>query len=93
MYALIAGVHCVLMADNKLILDPNQIDFEHAVASLTFVFESIHSNVVAVHTKGRFTIDQYQNAVTKCKQASRSIFNFYRDALEKYEAHSVGTQP
>lgn len=92
MYALVAGVHCVLMDDNELILDPDQLDFEHAVASLTFVFESIHLNVVAAHTSGRFTIEQYHRAVIKCKHASKTIFNFYRAAIEKYAPHTIGTE-
>lgn len=92
MYALVAGVHCVLMADNELILDPDQLVFEHAVATLTFVFESINLNVVAAHTSGRFTIEQYHRAAMKCKHASQSIFNFYRAAMEKSAAHTVGTE-
>lgn len=92
MCALVAGVHCVLMADNELILDPNQLDFEQAVASLTFVFESIHLNMVASHTSGRFTIEQYHRAVMRCKHASKSIFNFYRTAMENYTTDTVGTE-
>lgn len=84
MNALVAGVHCVIMADNKLVLDPDQLISEQAVASLTFVFESIHLNVIASHTSGRFTIGQYHLALTKCKHASQTIFNFYRAAVQKY---------
>lgn len=84
MYALVAGVHCVIMADNTIVLDPDQLVSEQAVASLTFVFESIHSNVVATHTNGRFTIEQYHFAMAKCKHASKTIFNFYRAAVKKY---------
>lgn len=92
MYALFAGVHCALMADNELILDPNQLVFEHAVASLTFVFESISLNVVSIHTSGHFTIEQYNSALVKCKHASKSIFKFYREAMVKYMAHTMGTE-
>lgn len=92
MYALVAGVHCVIMADNTIVLDPDQLDSEQAVASLTFVFESIHSNVVAAHTSGRFTIDQYHFAITKCKHASKTIFEFYRAAVKKYAAQTIETK-
>lgn len=82
MNGLVAGVHSVLMADNELILDPDQLTFDKAVASLTFVFESIHSNVVAIHTSGRFTIEQYHNALVRSKYASKTIFDLYRKNLK-----------
>lgn len=88
MHALVAGIHCVLMADGTFVLDPDQLVFEQSVASLTFIFESIHLNVVSVHTTGCFTVDQYHQAMIKCKHASKTIFDFYRAAAEKYAAHS-----
>lgn len=89
MTALVAGVHCVILADNTIVLDPDQLVFGQAVASLTFVFESIHSNIIAAHTSGRFTIEQYQFAMIKSKHASKTIFNFYRAAVNKYAAHTI----
>lgn len=92
MNALVAGIHCVLMPDNKLVLDPDQLIFEQAVASLTFIFESTQLNVVATHTTGRFTIEQYHRAMIKCKHASTTIFDFYRAAVEKYAARPIETK-
>lgn len=82
MYALIAGVHCALTADNELVIDPDHSTFEKAVASMTFVFESIHLNVVAVHTSGLFTTEQYRNALMNSKFASKTVFDFYRDEFK-----------
>lgn len=87
MKSTFAGVHCVLSNDNELVLDPDQFICEHAVSSLTFVFDSIHRNVIAAHTTGRFTIGQYNDAVIKCRKASDIIFNFYREAIRKFLIH------
>lgn len=82
MYALVAGVHCAIMADNQIVIDPYQC--EQSVASLTFVFDSVNFNVITCHTSGSFTIEQYHLALAKCKHASKTIFNFYRAAVKKY---------
>lgn len=89
MKGLLAGVHCVLTTDDDLIIDPVQLVCERAVASLTLVFESVNRNVVAVHTTGRFTIGQYNDAVIKCRQASDIIFKFYREAMKKYLSYAM----
>lgn len=89
MKSLLAGVHCVITNDNELVLDPDQSICDHAVASLTFVFDSVQKNVVAAHTTGRFTIGQYNDAVTQCKHASEIVFKFYRDAIRKFMKRSV----
>lgn len=89
MKCLLAGVHCVITNDNELVLDPDQDICGNAIASLTFVFESIQKNIVAVHTTGRFTIGQYNDAVTQCRQASEIIFKFYKEAIRKFVKRSV----
>lgn len=89
MKSLLAGVHCGITVDSELILDPDQFASEHAVASLTFIFESIHGNIVAVHTTGRFTIGQYNDAVIKCRHASQIIFKFYREVIRKFATHAT----
>lgn len=89
MKSLLAGVHCAITNDNELVLDPDQLVCEHAVASLTFVFECVQRNVVAAHTTGRFTIGQYNDAVIKCRHASDIIFKFYREAIRKFATHAT----
>lgn len=88
MKSLLAGVHSAITTDGELVLDPEQSVCDHAVASLTFVFDSVEKNVVAVHTNGRFTIGQYNDAVIQCRMASEKIFQFYRDAIKKFITHS-----
>lgn len=91
MKSLLAGVHCAITKDNELVLDPDQLVCEHAIANLTFVFESVQRNVVAAHTTGRFTIGQYNDAVIKCRHASDIIFKFYREAIRKFATHATIT--
>lgn len=92
MKSLLAGVHCIITIENDLVLDPDQFVCEHAIASLTFVFESIHKNIVAVYSTGQFTIGQYNDAVIKCRHASDIIFNFYRKIIKKFATHATITK-
>lgn len=84
MKMLLAGVHSVIDKKGELILDPDQSRCDTALASFTFVFDSIEKNTVATHTTGRFTIGQYNDALTQCQQASATVFQFYRDAMKKF---------
>lgn len=82
---LLAAVHCIVSADgNDLILDPDHRQSAKSTAQLTFVFDSIEQNAVAIHTAGRYTIGQYNDALSMCRQASTSIFKFYKDAVVKF---------
>lgn len=84
MKMLLAAVHCVINEDGDLVLDPDQITSEKAQANMTFVLDSNEKNVIAAHTNGRFTIGQYNDALEQCKQASDTIFQFYREAIRKF---------
>ncbi|GLH16465.1 Exosome complex exonuclease RRP46 [Gryllus bimaculatus] len=53
-------------------------------ASLTFVFDSAKKNLVASHTSGVFSQEQYHESLLKCRQASCEIFEFYRSLVKKY---------
>lgn len=87
MKSLVAAVHCAITEAGELVLDPEQDVCDRSVANFTFVFDNVDKNVVAVHTNGRFTIEQYQSALKQCKHASDVIFKFYRDAIRKYSKH------
>lgn len=84
MKMLVAGIHCIINTDGELIIDPNQNNCENALASLTFVFDSVEQNIVATYTTGKFTIGQFNDALIQCKQASNIIFKFYREAIRKF---------
>lgn len=84
MKMLLAAVHCVITDDGDLVLDPDQITTKISQASLTFVLDSNEKNVIAAYTVGHFTIGQYNDALEQCKQASDTIFQFYREAIRKF---------
>lgn len=82
---LLAAVHCIVSADGKdLILDPDHRQCVNSTAQLTFVFDSVKQNAVAIHTAGRYSIGQYNDALAMCRQASTYIFKFYKDAVMKF---------
>lgn len=80
---LTAGVTCLLSTDGEFILDPSLED-KNTVATFTFVFENVNYNIVASHTTGAFSDEQYGEAVEKCKDGSVKIFEFYRNIVAKY---------
>lgn len=81
---LVGAVHCVVNADSDIILDPNHRQSAEAVAHFTFVFDSVHNSTVALHTSGKYTIGQYNDAQVRCKEASFLVFQFYKKAVKKF---------
>jgi len=80
---LVAAVHCIIDKDNEFIIDPNHRQSKDAKANLTFVFDSIDYNCIVTHTIGIFSIGQYNDIFLLCKEASKNIFQFYRDIVKK----------
>lgn len=81
---LIGAVHCIVDENNELILDPTLRQSAGAVAHFTFVFDSVHQSTVALHTSGKHTIGQYNDALFRCKEACRLVFEFYKEAVKKF---------
>lgn len=81
---LIGAVHCIVNQDNDIVLDPNHRQSAKAVASFTFVFDSVNKSTVAVHTSGKYTVGQYNDALAQCQQASCLVFDFYKDVVKTF---------
>lgn len=81
MKCLVAGVGCVLNENNSLIVEPSSLEYTHAKAKFEFVFESVDYKIVACHTSGYFTFDIYEEALQKCREASRNMFEFYKKLM------------
>lgn len=82
---LVAAVHCAVAADGcALHVDPDARQLADSRAQLTFVFESVSGRTVAVHTAGRHTVAQYNDAQRMCAAASRTVFAYYRVAVDKF---------
>lgn len=82
---LIGAVHCCVDAETEqLVLDPDQRQVAASRSQLTFVFESVQGNTVAIYTSGQYTVGQYSDALKMCAQASGAIFEFYKTAVRKF---------
>lgn len=81
---LVGAVHCIVDANSDIILDPNHRQSNEAVAHFTFVFDSVNKSTVALHTSGKYTIGQYNDALVRCKEASYLVFQFYKEAVKKF---------
>ncbi|XP_055381468.1 exosome complex component RRP46 [Condylostylus longicornis] len=79
----IAALHCIIDKNEVLLLDPDQKQASGALASFTFVFDSIHKNLIAANTYGKFSLRQYNDAQLMCKAASEYLFKFYVDIIKK----------
>lgn len=78
---LIAGVGCVLGEDDILRINPGPLQYAHSKAIFEFVFESVDYKLLASHTSGSFTLDIYENALKKCREASGQVFSFYKKVI------------
>lgn len=82
---LVGAVHCAVAADGTtLLLDPDARQLADSRAQMTFVFESASGRTVSVHTSGRHTVAQYNDAQRMCAAASGAVFAFYREAITKF---------
>lgn len=95
---LIGAVHCGLDKSDRLIIDPDYVPNSNLTFSrsqksskssnfkgnFTFVFDSQKQSVIGVNTDGKFTLQQYNDAQDLCREASKKIFDFYRDMVTKY---------
>lgn len=92
---LIAAVHCALDFDGILHLDPAiskqfilnknyKLRSNKFKATFTFVFDNVKQEVIGVHTDGKFSIQNYNEAVKICREASKNIFEFYKKMIRKF---------
>ena len=80
----IAAVNCIVDAEGQTILDPDHRKSAECKAQLTIVFDSVERNIVAIHTTGKFTMGQYNDAMTMCREASQLVFQLYKDSVTKF---------
>lgn len=83
MQYLMAAVTCAINDNGSIIMDPNTLQEQSAVAVLTFVFENCNYGVITVSAKGCYTLDQFQQCLSKCRDASKYVFQFFKDSISK----------
>ncbi|KAL0272769.1 UNVERIFIED_CONTAM: hypothetical protein PYX00_005617 [Menopon gallinae] len=85
---LVAAVTCIVNSQDELVLDPDEREMKDYKAIFTIVFDGVDKNVVASKIEGEFTKEQFDLALEFCREASLSIFKFYREVVRK-AAHSI----
>lgn len=80
---MVAAVSAAVTDEGKIITDPDKKVEDEAVATMTFVFDSENYYLVSVLTQGKFTQEVYKACRDLCRKASKSVFAFYRESLEK----------
>ncbi|XP_043679404.1 exosome complex component RRP46 [Vespula pensylvanica] len=81
----VAAVTCMIEKDSKkIILDPDNIQLQNAMAVFTFTYDSLKKDIISCNTMGRFTDKEFVECVDRCRQASSCVFNFYREVVRRY---------
>lgn len=95
----IAAIHCAVDEDDNVVVDPEYDGEDESLiftrtqkpkrsskfkADFTFVFDSINKSMIAVHTNGKYSLQQYREAEKLCRQTSQNIFDFFCELTKKY---------
>lgn len=83
MKCTMAAVNCCIDSDDTIIVDCTKRQEEGAKSILTFVFDSKERNIVTAIAHGKYTREQFQKCLITCREASESVFNFYRDTIKR----------
>lgn len=86
---LVAAVTALIDEDDKIFLNPTRKQEECSKSCLTFAFDSVKYNIVTVRAVGNYTNEQYQTCLSACREASRTIFQFYRESIQKKMSKSI----
>lgn len=80
---LVGGVSCMLDDKGEIIVEPSRLEFENAVATFSFVFDSAKGDIVASHTTGIFAVEKYMEAIKLCRDSSAKVFAHYKNSVKK----------
>lgn len=89
MKCTMAAVSCCINSEDEIILDPTKQDEERSKSTMTFVFDSKDRNILTVVAQGKYTREQFQQCVLLCKEASETVFTFYRDSVKRKLSRTV----
>lgn len=89
MKCLVAAVHCCVSENGNITLDPTSKDEKESLASMTFAFDSRDKNVITVVANGKCSKEQFEKCLLTCREASSSVFAFFREIIGKKMSKSV----
>ncbi|CAG9813797.1 unnamed protein product [Phaedon cochleariae] len=80
MKCMFAAVTCFLTKAEELTLTPprNEKDIK---ALFVFVFDNNKGRIIASHTEGCFSQEQFEEAISLSKEESKNVFIFYKKTL------------
>lgn len=77
----LAAVYCTIDSVGEVVLDPPKKSIKTQdpdLNTVTFVFDAVKRDAIAVHNDGKLTPEQYKIAMHLCKAASEDVFKIYR---------------
>ena len=81
---MVAATCCIITeGSTEPILSPTSAQEVNATAHVTLAFDSVDHNVVCCHTTGSFSEEQFQHCLGMCREASKQVFAFYKEAVEE----------
>jgi exosome complex component RRP46 len=88
---LVASVTCEIHSDGSIHLAPLEkpITDSEVTAELTFAFSETDTKVMDVVTSGKFSQAQHDTCLSLCREASKQVFRFYRESLNRKLSKSV----
>lgn len=90
MKCTVAAVRCVIIGESRrIVVDPSEKDVVGSdgvdqAAEFTFVFDSVERKAVSCHCSGRYSPEEFQEAMLAAQAASAEVFEFYRASLRKF---------
>jgi exosome complex component RRP46 len=84
-----SAVACAIDSSDEVHLDPTKDREERAKAVLTFVFDNKDLKVISASSKGSLTKEQFRHCEMLCKEASKSVFQFFRDSMKQKLSKSI----
>ncbi|EFA07181.2 exosome complex component RRP46 [Tribolium castaneum] len=80
MKCMFAAVTCFIHKDESLVFTP-PINEDQVKAMFMFVFDSVEKSIIASHTDGSFSVEQYKDALSLCKEECANMFDFFKKSL------------
>lgn len=84
MKCMFGAATCSLDKEGALSLlsaGPNSDDVDHDKATFTFAFENLEERMVASHTEGTYSPEDFWKALYLCRDQTRRVFQFYKNSL------------
>ena len=79
----VAAVICIIDDDDQITLDPTKKQEAEHKGQLLFAFDSRDNNVITCVSSGVISDELYTRGLCMCREASKGVFAFYREAMQK----------